>query len=204
MQSLTHPSATAAALVKTSFLPSYGKTGDWLWDSRNLTIWTVVESNIGIIAGNLPCLKPLFRVVLGSTYGHGSRRRTVPQYGYGSRPYGAGTRQSGAKGWGTLASNKTGEGDGDRDLPRAYGKESYMLTTINADRDFKTKSGAPSTSGEEGESTGKSSTESLHRGHTSGGLGGIKVDTEVNVVESHSPLDFGFEDVVRRERKDMV
>lgn len=34
-------SACAAAMVKTSFLPNYGKTGDFLWDSTNLTIWTV-------------------------------------------------------------------------------------------------------------------------------------------------------------------
>lgn len=197
-------SATAAALVKTSFIPSYGHTGDWLWDSRNLTIWTVVESNIGIIAGNLPCLKPLFRAVLGSTYGRGSRKTYAPQYGYGSRPYGAGTRQSGVpgKGWGTLASNRTT--DGERDLSSSYGqKESYLLTTINADRDIKAKSRS-SVNGEEGERTGKSSVESLTRGGMSGRLGGIKVDTEVNIVESHSPLDFGFDDANKREKKDMV
>ena len=132
---LTHRSATAAALVKTSYIPSYGKTGDWMWDSRDLTIWTVVECNTGIVAGNLPCLKPLFRVVLGSTYGRGSRKASAPAYGYGSRRYGAGTRQSGthSKGWGTLASNNTAKGE-------AYGKtgEGYMLTTINAERDGKT------------------------------------------------------------------
>ncbi|KAF1928177.1 uncharacterized protein M421DRAFT_391775 [Didymella exigua CBS 183.55] len=195
--------ATAAALVKTSFLPSYGRTGDWLWDSRNLTIWTVVECNTGIIAGNLPCLKPLFRVVLGSTYGRGSRKNTAPQYGYGSRPYGAGSQQSDAKGWGTLASNKTAD---KTDGSRAYGKadESYMLTTINAGRDSKMKSGTPSASVEEGDNMENSSTESLHRQHSGRRLGGITVNTEVNVVESVNTLDFGFEDYDRRERKDMV
>jgi hypothetical protein len=80
-----------------------------------------------------------------------------------------------------------------------------MLTTINADRDYKRRSPTPSATGEDGEGSGKSSTESLRRGHTNaGGLGGIKVDTEVNVVESHSPLEFGFDDAHRRERKDMV
>jgi hypothetical protein len=34
-------SACAAATVKLSFLVNYGKTGDFLWDSANLTIWTV-------------------------------------------------------------------------------------------------------------------------------------------------------------------
>lgn len=39
--------ASAAALVKLTYLTNYGRTGDWLWDSRNLTIWTVIECNIG-------------------------------------------------------------------------------------------------------------------------------------------------------------
>ena len=55
--------ATAAAFVKLSYLPAYGREGDLLWDSRNMTIWTVIECNVGIIAGNLPCLKPLFRTI---------------------------------------------------------------------------------------------------------------------------------------------
>ncbi|PVH67723.1 hypothetical protein DL98DRAFT_370957, partial [Cadophora sp. DSE1049] len=56
--------ACAAAMVKTSFTVNYGKTGDFLWDSTNLTIWTVAECNTGIIAACLPCLKPLFRRIL--------------------------------------------------------------------------------------------------------------------------------------------
>lgn len=42
-------SACAASIVKFTYLPSYGKTGDFLWDSRNLTIWSVVEGNLGIL-----------------------------------------------------------------------------------------------------------------------------------------------------------
>jgi hypothetical protein len=34
-------SACAAAMVKTSYIVNYGKTGDFLWDSANLTIWIV-------------------------------------------------------------------------------------------------------------------------------------------------------------------
>lgn len=77
-----------------------------------------------------------------------------------------------------------------------------MLTTINAERECRRKSAAPSA--EEGESSGKSSRESLARGHAGAGLGGIKVDTEVNVVESQSPLDFGFQDADKCERRDLV
>lgn len=67
--------ACAAAIVKTSFVVNYGKTGDFLWDSANLTIWTVIECNTGIIAASLPCLKPIFRTILEkSSWAYGSNR----------------------------------------------------------------------------------------------------------------------------------
>ncbi|KAI9036134.1 integral membrane family protein [Aspergillus affinis] len=77
--------ACAAACVKVSVLPNYGRTGDFLWDYSDLTIWAVysVESNMGIMAGSLPTLKPLFKQVLSS---YGSRSKTRP-YTYGSKPY---------------------------------------------------------------------------------------------------------------------
>lgn len=65
--------ACAAAIVKLKFLSNYGKTGDVLWDSANITIWVVVECNTGIIAGSLPTLKPLFKR-FPSTYGSNSYR----------------------------------------------------------------------------------------------------------------------------------
>ncbi|KXG52563.1 uncharacterized protein PGRI_088470 [Penicillium griseofulvum] len=75
--------ACAAAFVKLSILPSYGKTGDFLWDYTNLTIWVVTECNTGIIAGTLPTLKPLFKSVLGT---YGSRTKTTREY-FGSKQY---------------------------------------------------------------------------------------------------------------------
>lgn len=65
--------ACAAAFIKIGSLVNYGKTGDWLWDSRDISIWTVVECNTGIIAGNLPTLRPIFKRILGSSLGYGSR-----------------------------------------------------------------------------------------------------------------------------------
>ena len=64
--------ATAAACVKVPYIVNYGRVGDLLWDSRDITIWTIVEANIGIIAGSLPALKPLFKTVLGSYYARGT------------------------------------------------------------------------------------------------------------------------------------
>ena len=64
--------ACAAASVKVSYLPNYGKEGDLLWDSRYITIWTAVELNVAITAASLPCLKPVFKKLLASKYGRGS------------------------------------------------------------------------------------------------------------------------------------
>ncbi|CAI6335951.1 unnamed protein product [Periconia digitata] len=144
--------ATAAALIKTAYIPEYGKEGDWLWDSRNITIWTVVECNVGIVAGNLPCLKPLFTRVLGSTYGRGSRNTGSKGI---SRTYGGGTGHHTAKksGFNSLSSSKARDNDG------YMGKdESYIMTTIGAD-----KKRSPSSIGNayDPESPGKTSEESI-------------------------------------------
>lgn len=123
--------ATAAALIKVGYLPNYGKEGDWLWDSRNITIWTVTECNMGIIGGNLPCLKPLFRTVLGSTYGRGSRARTGSKAISG--PYGPGSRnRSGANdAYNSLSSSKTGGNE--RPLSPYAAYEAHAMTTFAKD-----------------------------------------------------------------------
>lgn len=72
--------ACAAASVKVSYLTNYGKTGDLLWDSRNITIWTATELNVGITAASLPCLKPLFKRILSSKYGSGSYGTSLKQH----------------------------------------------------------------------------------------------------------------------------
>jgi hypothetical protein len=177
--------ATAAALVKLSYVSTYGRSGDWLWDSRNLTIWTCIECNIAIVAGNLPCLKPLFRTILGSTYGRGSRKTDPSKYV--SRPYGTGTNhRSDNKAYSELHSNKGADGK-----YQGYkgGRDAYMLTTIGTD---KQTGGDVSrlSSGRTSPAAGKSSTESVAHlnDKTLGGLRGIAVTTKVDVSESiHSP-----------------
>lgn len=96
--------ACAAACVRLGYAANYGKLGDWLWDSRNLTIWVVVELNVGIIAGTLPCLRPIFKSFLGSIYGTGSRKTPA----LGNTNYVHGTLPSG-KNWQSLSGGRRDE-----------------------------------------------------------------------------------------------
>ncbi|QRC98512.1 hypothetical protein JI435_045660 [Parastagonospora nodorum SN15] len=171
--------ATAAAVVKLSYVSTYGRSGDWLWDSRDLTIWTVIECNVAIIAGCLPCLKPLFRTVLGSTYGRGTRK-TEPSK-YISRPYGPGTPQR-SRNYSELHSNKTA----DTDYKGYGGKDAYMLTTIGTEKHMGGDVSRLS-SGRSSPNQGKDSSESIARLNSEpgfGGLGRIAVTTKVDVTES--------------------
>lgn len=59
--------ACAASINKTVYLYNLGHYSDWLWDSRNISIWHVVELNTGIVAGTLPAIRPLFRGILGGS-----------------------------------------------------------------------------------------------------------------------------------------
>ncbi|KAF0321073.1 integral membrane protein [Colletotrichum asianum] len=106
--------ACAAACVKVYYVvTAYGKSFDPLWDSRDIQMWTVIEANIGIIAGSLPTLRPLFKDFLGSIYGKGSKAPTGNTY------YGRGTLRSGNSNWQTLSNSQwpVGTGEGDR-VPR--------------------------------------------------------------------------------------
>lgn len=57
----------ASGIVKITYLGSYGKHGDFLYDSSPITIWTTVEICTAIAAASAPCLKPLFRRMLQSS-----------------------------------------------------------------------------------------------------------------------------------------
>jgi len=93
-----------AAMVKVSFLVNYGKLGDWLWDSRDISIWTVVECNVGITAGCLACLRPMARRFLGSVYGKGSAKGS----NYPSGRSGKALNSSESKNWQTLSGGPSG------------------------------------------------------------------------------------------------
>ncbi|KAK7458533.1 hypothetical protein Landi51_01356 [Colletotrichum acutatum] len=104
--------ACAAACAKVYYIvTSYGKAFDPTWDSRDIQMWTVIEANVGIIAGSLPTLRPLFKDFLGSIYGKGSKAPTAEAY------YGRSTMRSGSN-WQTLSNTqwpvKPGEDRGEK------------------------------------------------------------------------------------------
>jgi rhodopsin domain-containing protein len=100
--------ACVAALVKVTYIVNYGKVGDFLWDSRDITIWTVTESNVGIVAGSIPPLRPLLKNVFGGVYGYGTgSKKTSGTPGY----YAKGSRAGGAgKDWQALSSAQRANG----------------------------------------------------------------------------------------------
>lgn len=92
--------ACAAACAKVYYIvTSYGRAFDPTWDSRHIQMWTVIEANVGIIAGSLPTLRPLFKDFLGSIYGKGSKAQTGGAY------YGRGTLRSGSN-WQSLSNTQ--------------------------------------------------------------------------------------------------
>ncbi|KAK4171237.1 hypothetical protein QBC36DRAFT_340353 [Triangularia setosa] len=52
--------ASSACIAKTFHVQDYGKTGDSLMDCVPVTIWSMVEMQLAIIASCIPCLKQLF------------------------------------------------------------------------------------------------------------------------------------------------
>ncbi|KAL7269264.1 hypothetical protein RUND412_008082 [Rhizina undulata] len=71
--------SSTASIVKMTYNINYGKIGgDFLWDSTYLTIWSILEIDIGIITASMPALKPLFKHVLEKTgYSSGLRRTSL-------------------------------------------------------------------------------------------------------------------------------
>ena len=105
--------ACAAAFIKIPFIVNYGKTGDWLWDSRDISIWTVIECNVAIVGGSLPALRPLFKRILGTSLGYGKSSGKPTASGYFRQD----TLQSGTTATGrrkTMHESKTDESSSER------------------------------------------------------------------------------------------
>lgn len=129
-------------------------------------------------------MKPLFRTVLGSTYGRGSRKTTGQNYV--TDPYGRGTNHRSDKNYASIHSTAK-EAEGEFQGYGAAGK-AYMLTTIDAKQE---KRGSMSKVSSGRSSVGGDSTESIigqsSNSHNMHSMGGIAVTTKVDVRESRNP-----------------
>jgi hypothetical protein len=56
--------ASIASIVRTTLIPYYGKKGDDLWDAVDITLWSTLEQQIGLIAACVPPLKRPFETLL--------------------------------------------------------------------------------------------------------------------------------------------
>lgn len=77
-----------------AYLSNYGKYGDLLFDSADITIWTTIEITVAMIAGSIPCLKPLFKKMLdlSSAYRGGGKSSHQRYYGQNSNHGTGGSR----------------------------------------------------------------------------------------------------------------
>jgi len=55
--------ACACSIIKITFSARLGETRDLTWAFTNLSVWNIVELNVGIICGSIPCLRPLFKTM---------------------------------------------------------------------------------------------------------------------------------------------
>lgn len=66
-----------ASIIKTVYLYIVGDYNDWLWDSRFITLWSIVEINLGIIAGSVPTLRPILIWISGEGTSQRSLKKTL-------------------------------------------------------------------------------------------------------------------------------
>jgi len=74
--------ASTATLIRLKTIPAYRNANDYLYGIAEIAIWSVVEIGLGIIAGSVATLKPLFNKIFGSTTDPNSYANDHP-----SRPY---------------------------------------------------------------------------------------------------------------------
>ncbi|KAL8389014.1 hypothetical protein RB595_008862 [Gaeumannomyces hyphopodioides] len=143
----------AAAITKTVALTKWGLLGDYLWDTADITIWFATEIAVAIIAGSIPCLKPLFKRILASTRRYGSGSKPPSNYVCScGKPYMQSADASHASGGGSknashASASRDRRSDGNALRSKGFGADGsgarrpadpYSITGIGAgsDEDF--------------------------------------------------------------------
>lgn len=71
--------AAVCSMIKISKTNQLGKTNDITWEFTDLSLWNMVELNVGIIVGSIPPMRPLLSRIYHrttDTLGFSSERRT--------------------------------------------------------------------------------------------------------------------------------
>jgi hypothetical protein len=76
--SLTPPSACISSIVRMTFVPSMLSSSDPTWAIAKPMYWSVIETNIGILAASIPSFKPVARRYLPRLLGEYSADRSYP------------------------------------------------------------------------------------------------------------------------------
>jgi hypothetical protein len=144
-----------------------------------------MECNVAVIDGNLPCMNPLFRRALGSTYGRGSNKNSNQK----AYHYGTGTGHRGVKDYNSLASGRTQDQE-----PKMPGiNESHMMATLEVDE---STSGRTSREGDKGSADNVAWTSEQPFAK----MGAITRTTEVKVSTTGGEVEV--EDSMKPERKE--
>ncbi|KAJ5314717.1 Vacuolar protein sorting-associated VPS28 N-terminal [Penicillium atrosanguineum] len=67
--------ASVAVIIRLPFLKYYADT-DFLYSTYQIAVWTIIETGLGITAGSLITLRPLFRWLLDGSLSNGQNGRT--------------------------------------------------------------------------------------------------------------------------------
>lgn len=119
-------SAGIALLVRIPFVKRLAITPDFLFETVDVAIWSVMEPSLGIIAGCVATLRPLFKSM-------GFGKPTTQRYGYGSSRYGP-SAASERRTWGFARNTMQKLSDGP-----------FSPSTIDSSR-LESGAGVPSTS----------------------------------------------------------
>ncbi|KAF3044530.1 hypothetical protein E8E11_008868 [Didymella keratinophila] len=163
--------ASAIAIYKTPMQANFFKEQDWSGHGSWYYIWQQVEMNVGIIAANLPTLKPLFANFFGHmrtlTKGRSTGSRSTPLSGpFKSNGYyrqndsstggeGSGSGRAGTMG-GSYAMRDISAGSADEPQKKdsydeilVLGKESYVVDVGRSRRQSTTRGSNESSLGQE-------------------------------------------------------
>lgn len=170
--------AFACSIKKITETARLGAVKDITWEFTDLSIWNMVELNVGIICGSIPCIRPLVQ-----RWYHGGKSMVTSSGGKGT-----GAGRSGYGGIYGAGYGKMGNGAGGNS--HAYGDGSTMGGPKN-------KQASIVTSGHHGDDDGNESymmrSGLKHAGKGGGGMVTSKIrggddDSEENILPMHGGI----------------